>query len=188
MIDLETLDTTPTSSILTIGAVRFDPFGDELADPKFDKFYVRVDIDSCDQLGLTVNPATIDWWSRQDPEAQSEAFNAENRINIIDAMTQLYQFSWGCKRVWSHGAAFDIPICEHIFKKIGKAVPWEYWQVRCTRTIFDIGINPNQPSTLKHHALNDAWAQAIGVQNVLRTLKMASSTNGKYITPFANTN
>ena len=30
MIDLETLDTTPTATILTIGAVKFDPFGDKL--------------------------------------------------------------------------------------------------------------------------------------------------------------
>ena len=27
MIDLETLDVTPTATILTIGAVKFDPFG-----------------------------------------------------------------------------------------------------------------------------------------------------------------
>jgi len=28
MIDLETLDVLPTATILTIGAVKFDPFGD----------------------------------------------------------------------------------------------------------------------------------------------------------------
>ena len=30
MIDLETLNTTPDSTILTIGAVKFDPFGDDI--------------------------------------------------------------------------------------------------------------------------------------------------------------
>ena len=33
MIDLETLDVTPTATVLTIGAVKFDPFGDDVAEP-----------------------------------------------------------------------------------------------------------------------------------------------------------
>ena len=32
MIDLETLDVTPTATILTMGAVKFDPFGDDVAE------------------------------------------------------------------------------------------------------------------------------------------------------------
>ena len=29
MIDLETLDVLPTATVLTIGAVKFDPFGED---------------------------------------------------------------------------------------------------------------------------------------------------------------
>jgi len=54
MIDLETLDVLPTATILTIGAVKFDPFGD-LQKEKQDTFYVKVDIDSCDRIGATVS-------------------------------------------------------------------------------------------------------------------------------------
>jgi len=186
MIDMETLDVLPTATILTIGAVRFDPFGDDVKDPAMDKFYVKVDIDSCDRLGCTVSQSTLDWWSNQSKEAQEEAFNPNNRIDIADAMTQLYKFCWGAKRVWSHGASFDVVICERLFREIGKAVPWSFWEVRDTRTLFDIGINPNRPPVLKHHALEDAWNQAVGVQNVFRTLQTASSVNGKLITPLAN--
>lgn len=183
MIDLETLDVTPTATILTIGAVKFDPFGDELNDPKCDKFYVRVDVDSCDALGCTVSQATLDWWAQQSAAAQEEAFDPENRISIQDAMAQLYKFSWGAKRVWSHGAGFDIPICENLYRKIGKAIPWAFWDVRDTRTLFDIGINPTRPPVLKHHALEDAWNQAVGVQNVYRTLRGSTMMNGSYISP-----
>jgi DNA polymerase III epsilon subunit-like protein len=186
MIDLETLDVLPTATVLTIGAVKFDPFGDELDNPKCEKFYVRVDVDSCDKLGLTVSQATLDWWAQQDKAAQDEAFDPNNRIAITDAMNQLYKFCWGAKRVWSHGAGFDIPICEHIFRKVGKAIPWQFWEVRCTRTLFDIGINPNRPPVLKHHALEDAWNQAVGVQNTLRTLQSSTKYDGKMISPFAN--
>lgn len=183
MIDLETLATSPDAAVLTIGAVRFDPFGDDVNEPDCDKFYVRVDLDSCDRIGLVTNDDTIAWWAQQSQEAQDEAFSPDNRIDIVDAMHQLYKFCWGAKRVWSHGAAFDIVICEHIFKKIGKAVPWSFWQARCTRTLFDIGINPKRPPVLKHHALEDAWNQAVGVQNVYKKLRMASSYDGELFRP-----
>ncbi len=186
MIDLETLATTPDATILTIGAVKFDPFGDELADPTMEKFYVKVDVDSCDALGLRVDNSTVEWWGNQSKEAQDEAFSPDNRIPITDAMNQLYKFCWGSKRVWSHGASFDVIICEHIFRKIGKAIPWQFWTVRDTRTLFDIGINPNRPPVLKHHALEDTWNQAVGVQNVYKKLRTASSIDGELFRPLAN--
>ena len=186
MIDLETLATSPDAAVLTIGAVKFDPFGDDINDPSCEKFYVKVDLDSCDRIGLVTSDDTIAWWANQSKEAQEEAFSPEGRIDIVDAMNQLYKFCWGAKRVWSHGAAFDIVICEHIFKKINKAFPWNFWQVRCTRTLFDIGIDPKRPPVLKHHALEDAWNQAVGVQYVFQKLRTASSTDGEYFRPLAS--
>jgi hypothetical protein len=185
MIDMETLDVLPTATILTIGAVKFDPFGDDISEPSCKKFYVKVDLDSCDRLGCTVSQSTVDWWANQSKQAQEEAFSPENRIDIVDAMNQLYKFCWGAKRVWSHGAGFDVIICEHLFRKIDKAVPWSFWEVRDTRTLFDLGIDPQRPPVLKHHALEDAWNQAVGVQNVFKKLRSASSMDGKLFTPLA---
>jgi hypothetical protein len=51
--------------------------------------------------------------------------------------------------------------------------------------LFDIGINPHRPPVLKHHALEDAWNQAVGVQNVFNTLKTSTTVGGQYIQPFA---
>jgi hypothetical protein len=186
MIDLETLDVLPSATILTIGAVKFDPFGAELSEPAMEKFYIRIDVDSCDALGATVSQATLDWWASQSKEAQEEAFDPNNRIHITDAMNQLYKFCWGAKRVWSHGAGFDVIILEQYFRKIGKAIPWSFWEVRDTRTIFDIGINPERPPVLKHHALEDAWNQAVGVQNVYKKLRTASGYDGKMFQPLAH--
>jgi hypothetical protein len=184
MIDLETLATTPDAAVLTIGAVRFDPFGEDIKEPGADSFYVRVDLDSCDELGLAVSDDTLAWWAKQDQTAQDEAFSGDNRIHIRDAMNQLYKFCWGAKRVWSHGSGFDVVICEHIFRKLNKAVPWSFWQVRDTRTIYDLGIENNRPDVLKHHALHDAYSQAVGVQNVLKKLRSATMYNGQMIQPF----
>jgi len=184
MIDLETLATSPDAAILTIGAVRFDPFGMDLKEPKMDSFYVKVDIDTCHNIGLTTSDATLDWWASQSPEAQAEAFGAEGRIAIHEAMNQLYKFCWGAKRVWSHGAGFDVVICENIFRKLNKAIPRNFWQVRDTRTLYDLGLEFDRPQVLKHHALHDAYSQAVGVQNIIRKLRGSTTYDGQMIQPF----
>lgn len=186
MIDLETLATSTDAAILTIGAVKFDPFGRDIEYPQMESFYVKVDLDSCHEINLTVNDDTIAWWAQQSREAQDEAFGTDGRIHIKDAMDQLYHFCWGAKRVWANGAAFDIPICETAFTRVHKAVPWKFWQVRDVRTAFDLGINPSRPPVLAHHALQDAWNQAVGIQNVYNVLRSSTTNMGKYITPFAN--
>jgi hypothetical protein len=186
MIDLETLATSTDAAILTIGAVKFDPFGSELKEPAMDSFYCKVDLDSCDELGLVTNDDTIAWWANQSKEAQAAAFDPDGRIHIRDAFQQLYKFCWGAKRVWSNGVGFDIIICEHVFKKLNKAVPWKFWETRDVRTAFDLGINPQRPPVTAHHALEDAWNQAVGIQNVYNTLRTSTTSGGTYIAPFAN--
>lgn len=184
MIDLETLATTPDAAILTIGAVKFDPFGRESEDKAMDSFYVKVDIDSCHDLGLVTSDDTVAWWASQTQAAQDAAFDPDGRIPITDAFHQLYKFCWGAKRVWSNGASFDVVICEHVFRKINKAVPWKFWEIRDVRTAFDLGINPQRPPITAHHALEDAWNQAVGIQNVYNTLRTSTKSDGTYITPF----
>lgn len=187
MIDLETLATSTDAAILTIGAVKFDPFGKDVEEPQMDSFYIRVNIDSCNEINLAVDDGTIEWWSRQDQAVKEEAFgDGADRVHIKDAMDQLYKFCWGAKRIWSNGAAFDVPICETAFKRLNKAIPWSFWQVRDVRTAFDLGIDPKRPPVTKHHALEDAWNQAVGIQNVYNTLRSCSSYDGKLVTPFSN--
>lgn len=171
MIDLETLATSSDAAILTIGAVKFDPFGSVADFTNNDKFYAKVDLDSCNELNLTVSDDTINWWATQSKEAQDEAFGPTDRIHIEDAFQDLYKFCWGSQYVWSNGAAFDIVICETVFKRIPKKIPWDFWQVRDVRTMFDLGIDPQRPQVTAHNALEDALAQAISVQNVCRVLK-----------------
>ena len=186
MIDLETLATSTDAAILTIGAVKFDPFGRELTDPEMTSFYSRIDLDSCDEINLVTNDDTIDWWSKQTPEAKYEAFENPDRQHIRDVFDQLYKFCWGAKRVWSNGSGFDIVICETVFKRLNKAIPWSFWQVRDVRTAYDLGINPQRPKETAHNALADAYEQAICIQNVYNALRTSTMADGNYITPFSN--
>ena len=167
MVDLETLATSPNAQILTIGAVTFNPNGYEV----YDEFYLRVDVDSCSTLDTYVDDSTIKWWADQDKAAQDEAFDPNNRVDIKEAMEKFYKFCMGSSRFWSHGAAFDIVILEHYFRNLGKPYPWNFWDVRDTRTLFDLGMDPEMPQAYKHHALEDARRQAIGVQTMFKKLR-----------------
>ena len=71
MVDLETLDTKTSATILTLGAVRFDPF----SNTPMKELYLRVDIDSQDALGCTVSDDTLKWWNQQDTNIMEEAID-----------------------------------------------------------------------------------------------------------------
>lgn len=168
MVDMETMAVTPNAVVLSLGAVHFNPYGSGYSD----KIYFRVSIDDQDALGREVDPKTIEWWSQQDPAIMEEAFSPDNRISLVDAMDQFHKFAWGCDRFWSHGATFDLVMLENIYRQLNKPLPWNYWQLRDTRTLFDLGFDPDMPTGSKHDALQDAIRQAAGVQNMYRKLNI----------------
>ena len=166
MVDLETLATSPNATILTIGAVTFDPASNKI----FDKLYYRVDVESCDRLGMTVNDDTVEWWSKQAADVQTEAFAEDNRVPIEEVIEKFHKFAWNCDAFWSHGATFDLVILDCYYRKLNKVPPWNFWQIRDTRTLFDLGYDPEMPKEGLHNALEDASRQAIGVQTIYRKL------------------
>jgi exodeoxyribonuclease VIII len=168
MIDLETMATGPNATVLTLGAVTFNPWGNGYSD----KLYFRVDIDDQDALGREVDPNTLDWWSKQDPAIMEEAFSPDDRVPLKEAVDRFHKFAWGCDTFWSHGATFDLVIMENLYRQLGKPLPWNFWQLRCTRTLFDLGWDPDMPKANKHNALEDAIRQAAGVQNIYRKLNI----------------
>lgn len=168
MVDMETMAVTPNAVVLSLGAVHFNPYGSGYSD----KIYFRINIDDQDALNREVDPSTLDWWSKQDPAIMEEAFSPDNRISLVDAMDQFHKFAWGCDKFWSHGATFDLVIIENIYRQLNKPLPWNYWQLRDTRTLFDLGFDPDMPTGSKHDALQDAIRQAVGVQNMYRKLNI----------------
>lgn len=165
MVDLETLDTKTSAVILTLGAVKFDPF----STLPFKELYLRFDIESQDALGCTISDDVIEWWTKQPTEIKEDAFSDENRLPADQAIDMFHKFAWGCDKFWAKGHCFDIMILEHLYSKLKKSVPWQYWQIRDVRTLFDLA-DPELPTALLHNALEDSRRQAIGVRNVYKKL------------------
>ena len=84
-------------------------------------------------------------------------------------MKKLYKFGLGTKNIWSHGSIFDVVILENVATSMQQGVTWNFWEIRDTRTLFDIA-NVEVQVEGKHNALADATAQSYAVQKAYRVL------------------
>jgi len=168
MIDLEGLATGPDTCILTIAAQAFDPFG------KVDytqSYYARVTLES--QEDRAIDDGTIEWWATQPAHAREEAFNEEGRIPLDQALDELGKLIWHSKRIWAQGPTYDMNILEHAYKSYRKPLPWKYYMVRDSRTVFSLWPDQPIPPT-SHHALEDCRRQIGMLQRTLDHLNVTS--------------
>lgn len=172
MIDIETLDTRPTSVVLSIGAVEFDKANLGAT------FSRNVSIDSCLKLGMTVSGPTISWWMDQSDAARA-MFN-QSTAQVTDMLKEFAQaFNWAkIDEVWANGTDFDLVILRNAFEQAGVQCPWAYYKGRDYRTICKLlprsmfnklRVEP----TIPHNALEDAIAQALTLQAVMNAGSVA---------------
>ena len=166
MIDLEGLATGPDTCILTIAAQAFDPFGHGHYEQSY---YARVTLES--QEDRAIDQGTIDWWATQPAIVRDEAFNEEGRIPLDQALDELGKLIWNSKLIWAQGPTYDMNILEHAYKSYRKPLPWKYYMVRDSRTVFSLWPDQPIPPTT-HHALEDCRRQIGMLQNTLRHLKV----------------
>lgn len=178
MIDIETVSTRPTAIFTNLAAIKFDPFGDDTNSIDGDKikmntFYRRVDPGSFTWPTAHLDPNTIEWWSKQDPAAQEEMSSLEDRHNVGDVIRDFYKWAGKPRRVWANGAAFDTVIIESAARELERAVPWEYYQVRDSRTIMKL-VDVPRTKLNYHHALYDCFSQIVDLQQAFRVLNLKS--------------
>ena len=103
MVDLETLSIRPYAAIVSIGAVKFTE-----QDGILDTFYINVDGQSCKDHGLHIDPKTIEWWSKQSPEARKAL--TDNPQPLVVALEEFSNF-YGedpTTIIWGNGSAFHV--------------------------------------------------------------------------------
>lgn len=169
MLDLETWGLTPGSAIASIGAVMFDPETGELGA----RFYAVIDRASCEQVGLTVNAATLEWWSDQTPEARS-ALEGGDSITAVLSRFARWLTVCGADRLWANDPNFDETLLAAAYRACGIDVPWHYRSPRSVRTIMDLaGREVDRAKGTLHNALDDAVNQAEAVCAAYRKLGLA---------------
>ncbi len=162
MIDIETLGLGPASVILSIGAVRFNPFAvpgtvemvenpavsafddaQSVAQMVPDTFYKLVDpIEQQVRYGLQVEASTVMWWLTDEsitPEARSAFGNKNAQLPLEAVLAELagwLALGGGADTpIWSNGS-LDINVLTTAYHVGGYGrPPWKYDAVRDYRTI-----------------------------------------------------
>lgn len=165
MLDIETLGTRPECVILTLGAVKFNPFDIDVEPGP--GLYMRIDVDEQLALGREVQEDTLQWWMNQAEDVREEALGESDRVSLDTMYKDLNRFLVGAKNIWCQGPAFDMVILENIYRQCGWPTPWQFWQIRDSRTLFGVHGDPRVKGKVGlHNALEDCVSQAKGVQQV----------------------
>lgn len=172
MTDIESLGTRPGCVVLAVAFVRFS-----------DETQVTLNLSIPDQtaLGLEMDPDTLSWW--QDQEAKHPGAWAAATSNPT-SLTQALQYisdwlAWASPEadplIWCHGATFDAPILQELYRRAGIPCPWKFWNIQCTRTLYNLAsVDPKQFAVPPPHiALNDAIGQTRAANAALAVLARA---------------
>ena len=164
MIDLETLATTPDAHILSIGVVDMN---------NHDNTYYTTVSESA-QVNRIKEYGTIKWWSRQSKEARDSAMDRVHSKSLPQSLHELSLFidKYKLTHPWANGSCFDIIILENAYRQCDIEIPWKFWNIRDTRTIYDMAeritgktLKPEREGTY-HNALDDAIFQSQWVRNI----------------------
>jgi hypothetical protein len=169
MLDIETLGTRPGAVILSAALVRFS-----------DEAHTTLNLNTDEQeaLGLISDPFTIAWWHDQEVKAPGAwAASTLNPVPVRAALEHLSAWiAWAAGGqdvlIWCHGATFDAPLLEHLYRAAGINTPWHFTAVRDTRTLYDLaGVDLRAYSVPPPHvAQNDAIGQTRAANAALRVL------------------
>ncbi len=175
MVDLETLDTDLTATVLTIGAVAFDPRHTNGFFDLPDHIHIKIRME--DQTDRTISPATLRWWLDQNKVTRDDTFSLADAVPLEEAKYRFFSFL-NCNHIealWGNGSLFDNAILLNLWPDL----PLKYWQHRDLRTLKDTAtillgdaacFVRHPAAMIKHNALHDATFQAMQVQHYMSLL------------------
>lgn len=181
MGDIETLDTGPNATVLSVALVTFDRAGEDteesIREDEDRWMYITIDRDSNAQHGRTTSASTLEWWSQQNPEAWAALTEGE-QLSLPQAMLDIRRW-YETRRprpafFWANDPDFDAVILRQAAEAVN--VPWivPFYGNRSLRTIKDLaypnGDCPKIGVGVAHNALDDTIRQVLTAQHCYRVL------------------
>lgn len=172
MVDLETLNNTPNSAVVSACFIHFDIETGEHGRP----LECNISLQSSLDLGLTIKEETFYWWLNNTQSAR-DSINPNRNNNSKLTWDSIYEILKDFKfdYAWSRGADFDIAILRAAFEKMKKPDLMAY-KGRCVRTMQHVAptvynnaveaYKQSIPDFTEHNALHDSIAQIKGVSAV----------------------
>ena len=179
MVDLETMGNKSYSSIISIGAVKFDMLTGDTSD----ELYINVDLQSCLDVGLTVDASTIMWWMQQNDQARKDLVNG-HKVHIKDALSDFAKFCGSPDyQLWGNSPRFDLGILQNAYNKLNIPIPWDFRKERCVRTLVSLKPEIKEHFEFKgtaHNPISDCHHQIKYCSAIWRTVMMSYNPEFTY--------
>ncbi|MFV0512507.1 MAG: 3'-5' exonuclease [Jhaorihella sp.] len=167
MLDIETLDTAPSTVVLSVAAIAFSMDAEQL----LVQDQLELHLSTRPQLfqGRTTSKDTIAWWKRQDAAArQLVSAPLKDEFDPASALLKLSVFIDFNKPdyVWAQGASFDFPILMDMARSYNMTdLGWKFWQERDSRTVISgAGIDKSEifkeGPYIAHNPIDDCMVHA----------------------------
>lgn len=185
MVDIETLSTAVNATVLSVGAVEFDPMSGKIER----EFYSKLDLTN--QAGRHIDVNTMQWWIKQClVNTDNIEFLTKPNLykeNIDFVLVRLGAFLVGndthyVKRaegyekiaLWACDPDFDLAVLADLYKEHNLILPWKYSEPKSVRTVRMLtqiaGIDVPQEA-ISHNALDDCIRQAKEVSYFIANLQ-----------------
>jgi hypothetical protein len=180
-LDIETLDTTTSSIVLSIGACVVLPGRDTTSTPSF---YKRLSIQEQINAGRTISEGTLRFWMGQRSDVRHNTMGEEGKpVRYVLEALRDWWMEQGAPPVYVKGSQFDAAIVDDLADTFAVDRPIHYRKWRDVRTLEDIMqwggreehlIMVRENTSLRdkaHDALADAQMQGEEIAFVMETLR-----------------
>lgn len=176
MVDLETLDTKPSTHILELALVHFNPvtgntYEDKSINSKFGLKY---------QHGASVSTSTMSWWINENKKYFMELLNPKESDDLKEVLIKINTMFTELRKndikisVWNTGS-FDVDVLNDAYKRLvdPDGILIKFYEVRDIRTLRQIrNIFPelNAEEVASHNAYEDCIRQIKYITDVTQAL------------------
>jgi hypothetical protein len=88
----------------------------------------------------------------------NEAFDQTDAVGVDEFLDALNKWIVGVDIFWGQGYGFDYTMLENIYRSLGRPIPWQFWQIRDSRTL--LGLLREDPRKKMQKNLHNAYADA----------------------------
>lgn len=187
--DFETLSQDQQSGVvLSMAMLNFSEtrFTGELA-YTFDELvdlthFIKFDVsEQVKKYNRKIDKSTLEWWNDQGELAKEQLKPSVEDVSI----DTLYSFfivnkSANVKKIYTRGNTFDPIFMENLMKQINKPMPYEWWEVRDTRSLIEglswgIGLKNNFipggcEDFIHHNPIHDIAIDVMRIQALVRAI------------------
>lgn len=171
MVDIECLSTRRNAVVTNVGLLRFNPHT-QITQRETN---VYLELESQGEHGRVVSPETINFWLKQDREAQKQ-ITSTHRVKMDEFFDIFNDYTSGISKIWAKSTNFDLEILKSLHDSFDKKWPVRYSKYTDVRSIYWLNKKLKSPDIemdeerVSHDALSDCQIQVIEIYKLFNLI------------------